>query len=375
MIKPFWLCFAVSFSPIILGQVRIVDPVAGAYLSGEYEVVLATPRQADQIARTEVYLDGKKIFERYGWASSFTHDFGEAMDRHELYAVVYDVNGQQHSSAVVITKELRVDLSTTARVILMSAVVKTKGNKPITGLEKDQFRVFENGKPVMIETFYNEYVPLDLVFLLDTSSSLRIKGIDVVKSSASVFLKQLEEGDRVNLFEFKRQPIQLVGFTTDRKRLVGHIQKLEAIGETALFDALHAALSQLKGRRKGRKAIVLFTDGRDSVYEEPREKARMMRSGISKAQNQEVTIYTIGLGRHIHKEAMARLAEETGGRFHYADKAGKLPSIFAEIVLDLKHQYILGITPRSKGSGFNRMEVKVKKRGAVVYARKGYTRE
>ena len=70
-----------------------------------------------------------------------------------------------------------------------------------------------------------------------------------------------------------------------------------------------------------------------------------------------------------------RLAEETGGRFHYADKAGKLSSIFSEIVLDLKHQYILGITPQSKSSGFNRMEVKVKKRGAVVYARKGYTSE
>ncbi|MDJ0837666.1 MAG: VWA domain-containing protein [Acidobacteriota bacterium] len=356
-------------------EVRIIDPVQGAYLSGEYEIVLSAA-DPKAVARTEIYVDNTPVLQRDGWVSTYTHDFGELIERRELYAVIIDKDGERYLSETIYTRELKINVEAESRIILLTAVVKTRGNKPILGLQRDQFSVFENGEPLEIQTFYNEYLPLDLVFLVDTSSSLRKEdGIARVKHAASTFLQSLEQGDSVNLYEFKSTPQKLVDFTTDRKRLVNRISELRAIGETALYDALHMALDDLKGRRRGRKAVVLFTDGRDSVYETPREKARLLRSGITRAQNQEVALYTIGLGKQVHKEAMMRLSEETGGRFHHADKPHKLPEVFDNIVLDLKHQYILGVYPKTSRSGFNRIEIKVRKRGAQVFSRKGYTRE
>ena len=165
----------------------------------------------------------------------------------------------------------------------------------------------------------------------------------------------------------------LTGFTTDRKQLIQQVQSLEAIGETALFNAAHLGLKDLLGRRKGRKAMLLFTDGRDSYYEDPIDKARVMREAIVKAQNQEVTLFNLGLGK-VNGPVLERMAEDTGGRYYHADKPEKLSGIFNEILTDLKSQYILGVEPNASGSGFQKIDVKVKKRRAVVYARKGYTR-
>ena len=357
-----------------LSQVEILDPASGSYLSGEYDVIIAA-QAPEEVVRTKLFLDGQLVFDQPGWVAKITLPFGEAIERHELVATVVDDQGQEFSSQPVITKELSINVSTTSRIILLSVNVKTRSNKPILGLVKDQFSIFENGKELEIQTFYDEKLPLDLVFLLDTSSSLKVKGIEEVKLAAATFLNELDPSDKVNLFEIKKEPIRLLDFTTDRKRLVEKIEAVQALGETALFDSLLAALNELKGRQRGRKAIVLFTDGRDSIYEEPAHKAFYLRTAIIKAQNQEVSIYTIGLGNRIHKLALQRISEETGGRFHFADNAGKLRQIFADIVLDLKNQYMLGVRPQSTRSGFQKMEIKVRKRGAVVYARKGYTNQ
>lgn len=357
----------------IFAQVRITDPVRGSYVSGAYQVVVSAETPED-ITRTALFVDGREAFARDGWHPTIDVDFGEEIVTHDIYVAITLKNGTAMQSSVVRTRDLEINVVATSEIILLTAVVKTRKNDVITGLEQKNFTVLENGQSLPITSFYNERLPLDLVFLLDTSSSLRVKGIDTVKAAASAFLQQLDPTDRVNLWEFKTTSIKRSDFTTDSKQLLAHIENIEARGETALFDTLHEGLGDLKGRRQGRKALVLFTDGRDSVYEEPGDKARLMREAITMAQNQEVTIFTIGLGSRVHQAAMERMALETGGRFFAAEGAPDLHGIFAEIVSDLKHQYVLGVAPQATGSGFQRLDVRVNKRRAQVYARKGYTR-
>jgi len=365
------LAAAIACLPRAAAQVRIVDPERGAYVSGEYEIVLEAANPED-IVQTRLIVDGETVFEGEGWQARMTIDFGDDIARREIYAEVTRSGGVTERSGTVVTRALRIDVEETTRLILLGAMVKTRSNQPISGLEKGDFQVFEDGKRLEIETFYKEKLPLDLVFLLDTSSSLRDGGIDEVRFAAATFLSGLEPTDRVALYEFKGEPRKLAGFTTDRKRLREKIAQLEPIGETALFDALLAGLVDLKGRRKGRKALVLFTDGRDNIYD-ARGKARMLRRGITQAQNHEAAIFTIGLGDKVHREALGRISEETGGRFHYADRPGRLREVFDEIILDLKNQYMLGVRARASRRGFHSLEVKVRQRGAVVYARTGYT--
>ena len=362
----FCLCPLVS-----MAQVRIADPANGAYLSGEYEVLLETGR-ADQVAETQLMVDGEVRASRSGWAAAITIDFGESIGRHELRAVVVLADGSREMSPPVFTRELTIDLSETSRVILVTALVRTRRNKPVIGLDRDQFRVYEDGNRLEIQTFDREQLLLDLVFAVDTSSSLR-ETIGEVKAAAITFVQALDSADRVALFEIKNQPQRLLGFTNDRKRLIKVIEERFPRGETALFDSMLASLDALEGRNRGRRALVLFTDGRDSVYPAPTTKANLLRKVISRAQNLEVAIYTIGLGKRINEKALFRIAEETGGRFHFADKPKRLREIFEDIVTDLKHQYVLGVVPQAKKSGFHRIEVKVKERGAEVTARKGYT--
>ena len=363
-----WCCWSVG-----LAQLEITDPERGAYVSGEYEVLLKAENPS-AIVMVQLFLDGGVVFSQEGWVERIVVDFGETIDRHELYASVRYQDGATVRSSVVTTRALRVDYEETARLLLLGVVVKTRSNRPIIDLSRDDFLVFENGQPLSIRSFYKEDLPLDLVFLLDTSSSLREDGIDALKHAAITFIQKLSSSDRVALYEFKKAPRKLTGFTTDRKRLIQEIESLEALGETALFNAAHLGLEDLLGRRKGRKAMVLFTDGRDSFYEDPHDKARMMREAITKAQNQEVTLFNLGLGK-VNGPVLERMAEETGGRYYHADNPRRLPEIFNDILTDLKSQYILGVEPNPRGAGFQKIDVKVKKRRAVVYARKGYTRD
>lgn len=368
-----WLA-VMAFVPAALAQsagLRIVDPVAGAYVSGEYEVVLEAGPATDFV-NTRLFLNDALVRETEGWQPTFTIDFGPEVVANALRAEVETKAGDTLVSEVVRTQALRIDYVETSRAILISAVVKNRRKQHLTDLMRHQFQVFEDGQLLEIQSFHNETLPLDLVMVLDTSSSLR-EGIEDLKRAAEVFLSQLGPGDLVSLFEIKNEPLKIQNFTSDRKLLRQQIGAMLPLGQTALFDGLKAALDDLPDKRRGRKTIVLFTDGRDSVYEEPRKKAYLLRSIITEAQNKEVTLFTIGQGKRINEAALTRMAEETGGRFLYAEHPGKLTEVFEEIILDLKHQYVLGVLPNSRRSGFHRLEVEVKKRGAKVYARKGYT--
>ena len=366
----FW-AMAASGSPL-LAQVRILDPIEGAYVSDRYEVVLEIV-DSSAVTRTQLLLNEEPVFDKEGAHTAIVVDFGETIEQHHIVARLVLQSGETVVSPPVVTKALRVDFETTARVLLLSALVKNGRGSPILGLDRKDFRVFEDGNPLEIRSFFTERLPLDLVLVLDTSSSLGQEGITTVRKAAHSFVQNLADSDRVALFEIKNEPIKVLGFTSDRKQMTASIDGLASKGQTALFDTLGAALNELEGRKRGRRAIVMFTDGRDSIYELARNKAYQMRVAIERAQNAETVVYTIGLGKKINRGALETVAADTGGRFLYADRALRLPKLFQEVVLDLKHQYVLGVVPKATNTGYHALKVEVRKRRARVVTRKGYT--
>lgn len=352
-------------------DLKIADPVDGAFLSGSYRVEFSgVPRDA---ITTRLYVNEVMVREVAGAANSISYDFGEDILRFRLWVEVVLPSGETFRSPTVVTQPLKIDLVETKRTILLSVSVTDRGGTPLTDLEQDQFVVKEDGKVLEIENFYSERLPLDLVLLLDSSSSLRRGAIDDLKYAAKVFLKNLDPGDKVALHTFKADHIPLSGFTTDIKQLEERIDDLNPKGETGLYNALAEGVRFLEPRKRGRRALILFTDGRDSVFEEPAEKAKTMREGITEAQNLEVTIFTIGLGEEIHEGALKRIADETGGTYHHADNPADLPRVFDRIITELKHQYVLGVVPKANRKGYHKVDVDVRRRGARVLARKGYT--
>ncbi|QTD47692.1 VWA domain-containing protein [Sulfidibacter corallicola] len=370
---PWALVWAAAVSgSSLLAQVRILDPLEGAYVSDRYEVVLEIA-EPSVVTRTQLLLNEEPVFDKEGAHTAVVVDFGETIEQHHIVARLVLQSGETVASPAVVTKALRVDFETTARVLLLSALVKNGRGSPILGLERKDFRVFEDGNPVEIRSFFTERLPLDLVLVLDTSSSLGQEGITTVRKAAHSFVQNLADSDRVAIFEIKNEPIKVLGFTNDRKQMTASIGGLNSKGQTALFDSLGAALNDLEGRKRGRRAIVMFTDGRDSIYELARNKAYQMRVAIERAQNAETVVYTIGLGKKINRGALETIAADTGGRFLYADRALRLPKLFQEVVLDLKHQYVLGVVPKATNTGYHALKVEVRKRRARVVTRKGYT--
>ena len=361
-----WLINLFAYS-----QLRLVDPQDGNYVSGAYEVILAIENDAE-VVQTRVFLDDQLLFDKEGWQAKVVIQFGDGTVPQKLRSEVLLRSGETLSSETIETQPIQIDYVETSRAILISAVVKNRKRQHLTDLNRGQFQVLEDGNTLEIQSFNYENLPLDLVMVLDTSSSLR-DGVVELKRAAGTFLRQLSPSDLVALFEIKNRPRKVQDFTNDRKLLLSHIQSMESLGRTAFFDTATLALEALPAKRRGRRTIILFTDGRDSVYEEPRTKARHLREIIAAAQDKEVAIFTVGLGKRINAAALERMAEETGGRFLFAENPQKLPALFEEIVLDLKHQYVLGVIPESRKKGFHKLEVRVKKRGAKIFARKGYT--
>ncbi len=362
---------AFAFCTAWAQTLTIVDPIRNALVSGPYEVVLEKEGD-EEVFLTEILVDGAVRFSESGWHELVTINFDEAFKRVEVQAQIKLVSGVVVRSNLVITKELAVYFEETTRLVLLSAIVRSRFNRPVEKLSKDDFRVFESNQPLEIATFDHEEVPLDLVLMMDTSSSLR-GAMDTLRGATTSFLEQLHERDRVALVSFSSKVDFVMDFTNDRKTMRKSIQAFEAYGETALFDTLLKSLEKVGQRDRGRRAIVLFTDGRDSVHEEPNKKARLFRKAISRAQNNEILIFTIGLGKRINEDALQAMAEETGGRYYHADGLGDLADRFDQVLSDLRNQYLLGVVPATSRRGFHPLEIKVKKMGTRVFARKGYT--
>ncbi len=234
---------------------------------------------------------------------------------------------------------------------------------PVGGLTQDDFALSEDGVPQKIAYFERQTdMPLSLVLAIDTSGSVS-KDIEIERHAARDFMRALlRPVDRLDLVDFNSSVREVVPFTNDMRRLDSGLGNLDFGPATALYDAIYLS-AQMLGPRSGRKALIVITDGGNTVKDVDYPQA------LEQAIRDEVMVYPLidlpilnDAGRDTGGEhALITLSQETGGKYYYAE-FGDISGAFRKISEDLRTQYLIGYYPvqRRSATDFRRIQVTLK---------------
>jgi len=260
-------------------------------------------------------------------------------------------------------------------VTLHATVVDDK-NHLVTSLERPDFTVFEDGKEQRITSFRREDIPVAMGIVIDNSGSMREKR-PAVNAAAINFVKSSNPQDRVFVVNFNEDFFLDQDYTASVAKLKDALDRIEARGGTALYDAVVASSDHLKKSATLEKRVLLVvTDGEDNASRESLEQA------IRRLQEENgPTIYTIGLLGDEHskraKRALRQMAEETGGMAFFPQGLAEVDSITQQIAHDIRNQYTIGYKPAKPQSegGFRTVKVDANAKGykkLQVRTRSGY---
>jgi VWFA-related protein len=273
--------------------------------------------------------------------------------------------------------------TTGSEYVLLPVQVFDKKGRFAEGLEKKDFRVRVEGITVDVDTFErDDNAPVSFAFLIDTSGSMRLADkLEHAKSAVRHIVSQRRRGDDFALLTFAEDEVRIVDdFSSDPTRLLRDLDRLEASGGTALFDAVAATPSRMVSGRNGKRAIVLFTDGVDNA-------SRLTSLEMAEILQQvSIPVYAIGMKnaafdrlteeerRELALDNLKILASSSGGLMLLAGGDEDLRPMAAKINWEVRKQYLLGFAPSGRGSPKYRIiMVSVARPGTwVVRARRGY---
>jgi VWFA-related protein len=302
----------------------------------------------------------------------------------------------EHNEGAVGTLKVQVD------VVNVFFNVKDKKGLLIPNLTKDEFEIFEDGKPQTIKYFAADTEqPLTLGILIDTSPS-QTRVLPMEQEVGAAFLNQvLRKKDLAFLISFDAEVALLQDFTNDARDLraamnrtkigggspQGGVSSIPGIGQgpipagrdaccTALYDAVYLASKDRLSAEVGRKAMIILTDGEDEG-----SKVKL-REAMEVAQKSDAMVYVLliadrglhGMYQGFGAGEMKKLAEETGGRvIDVGNKIDKLQQAFDQISAELRSQYNIGYTPTNASHDGTYRKIEVRSKQAYrVQARRGY---
>jgi VWFA-related protein len=240
----------------------------------------------------------------------------------------------------------------------LPVTVLGRDGRAVAGLSVDDFTVLEDGvKQTISHLSEHRDLPVRLGIVIDTSGSMATT-LPTVQRVVMGFLRNLlRPRDRAFIEIFSDRPDLLASFTADFGTLEHALLALYPDRATALYDSIIMGLFQFSGVR-GRRAMVLLTDGDDTASKNDFEDA------LGYAQRMGVTIYTIGVDlpttKVMTRYQLKRLSSATGGRAFFVGRSSKLDAIYAEIDRELRSQYLLAYTSSSDESGDELRKIDVK---------------
>ena len=235
--------------------------------------------------------------------------------------------------------------------MLIPVAVTDPLSRFVTGLDKENFKLYEDKVEQEIQQFSSEDAPLSVGVVFDTSGSM---GAKLAKSRQAVaqFLKTANPEDEFFLIQFNDRPDLVVPFTPDTEEIQNRLTFVESKGRTALLDGVYMAMNQMKKARNPRKAILIISDGGDN-------SSRYTESEVKNAvRESDVQIYAIGIfepaqsrGRTPEELSgpalLGEITEQTGGRHFAVDNLAELPDVAAKIGIELRNQYVLAYSPKN----------------------------
>jgi len=259
----------------------------------------------------------------------------------------------------------RTNLRVDANLVLVPVTVCDPLNRPVTGLEKEHFRIFDDKVEQTVTHFAMEDEPLAVGLVFDTSGSMGNK-LRRSRMAAAAFFKTANPEDEFFLVEFNDQPKLVTGLTQDIEEIQNQLTFSESKGRTALLDAIFLALHEMKKSTKNRKALLIISDGGDNSSRYTETEVRNL------VRENDVLFYAIGIyepyasrGRTPEELSgpglLNEFAEQTGGRHFPVDDASELPDIAAKISVELRNRYVLGYSPTDQqhDGRYHRVQVKL----------------
>lgn len=267
-------------------------------------------------------------------------------------------------------------------IALVNVTVTDPYSRLVTGLDMENFRVFEDNVEQEVVHFSSEDVPISIGVIFDLSGSMSNK-VDKAREAALQFFKTANPQDEFFLVSFNERAELSSVFTNSVEDLQTSMLFSRAHGRTALVDAVYLGLSQVRGAHHAKRALLIISDGGDnhSRYSE-RDIKRLVRES-------DCQLYAIGIfdpygnrGRTPEElrgpSLLTEITEMTGGRTFSVENLNDLPDIAAKIGMELRNQYVLGYHPSNKTHDSRWRKIKVKLRAPrglpplSVYARTGY---
>ncbi len=265
---------------------------------------------------------------------------------------------------------------------LVNVTVTDPYNRLVTGLEQDNFRVFEDNIEQEVVNFSAEDVPISIGVIFDFSGSMANK-VGKAREAAVQFFKTANPQDEFFLVSFNERAELTSSFTNSVEDLQSRLMLTSPRGRTALLDAIYLGLSQMRGAHNGKRALLILSDGGDN-------HSRYNESDIKRlVKEADTQLYAIGIFDPLGyrnrtpeelngPSLLNEITEMTGGRVFAVEKLDELPDIASKIGMELRNQYVLGYRPSNKAHDARWRKLKIKLRAPKglpplsVFSKTGY---
>ena len=239
-------------------------------------------------------------------------------------------------------------IRTNADLVLVPVTVTDELNRPIVGLDQENFRLFENKQPQEIKNFSSEDTPVSVGILVDTSGSMSSK-LDRAREAVQQFCESSNPQDEFFLITFADQPHLAADFTSHADEIANNLLTTQSKGRTSLLDAIYLGLRKMREAHYGRKALLIISDGGDnhSRYTEHDLKSMVRESDVS--------VYAIGVYDRwvssqeeiLGPQLLRKIADASGGSAFSLASIAEMPAVSRNISVRLRHQYLLAYAPQA----------------------------
>jgi len=264
-------------------------------------------------------------------------------------------------------------------LVLVPVTITDSLNRPVIGLDQDNFQLYENKKPQAIKHFSSEDAPVSIGIILDTSRSMADK-MDRARDAVTQFCETANPKDEFFLITFSETPRLAMDFTASPEKIENELLATRSNGRTALLDAIYMGLQTMRHAQYGRKALLIISDGGDN---HSRYNEREVKSAIKEA---DIVIYAVGtydryfrtIEEQLGPELLQDIAVLTGGQAFAITNPNEMPAVTQNIGAQLRHQYLLGYQPQAAPHDGKWHKINVKLRVSKqlpflhVQARAGY---
>ena len=272
-------------------------------------------------------------------------------------------------------RPLKVDVD----LVLVPVTITDPLNRLVTGLEKENFQLYEGALPQEIRTFSSEDAPVSLGVIFDSSGSMSSK-MDRAKDAVVEFFKTANPQDEFFMISFSDEPEEVSDFTSSVDEIQNKLVFAVPRKRTALLDAIYMGVSKMRQAKYAKKALLIISDGGDnhSRYTEGEIKSMVKEA--------DVMVYAIGLydryfasqEERLGPALLSDITELTGGRAFTIDNPNDLADVATKIGIELRNQYVLGYRPSKvvRDGKWRKIKVKLMPPKGLpplrVYARTGY---